>query len=69
LIESSPKGHGYGRRLMAYAETVLCELDCPKIDLLVQSTNREVIAFYERLGFEISDAVLLGKLLVEPGKA
>ncbi|MFP4393910.1 MAG: GNAT family acetyltransferase [Anaerolineales bacterium] len=60
------QGRGYGRRLMADAETVLRELDCPKIDLLVRSSNREVIAFYEQLGFEVSDAVLLGKLLVEP---
>ena len=36
---------------MEHAEQLLRERGCPKINLLVRSTNRAVIEFYRRLGF------------------
>lgn len=35
--------------------------DIPKIQLMVRTTNSDVIAFYESLGYEASDVVVLGK--------
>ncbi|MEM1247997.1 MAG: GNAT family acetyltransferase [Acidobacteriota bacterium] len=56
---------GYGRRLMAAAEERLRLAGCPKINLQVRSSNAEVLAFYDSLGFGRDDVVSLGKRLVE----
>lgn len=58
------RGHGYGRQIMQHAEQLLRERGCPKINLQVRSTNREVIEFYRRLGFQIDDVLSMGKRLV-----
>jgi ribosomal protein S18 acetylase RimI-like enzyme len=54
----------HGRALMHEAERRLLELGCPKVNLLVRSTNVEVIDFYKRLGYAPDDAVPLGKRLI-----
>ena len=52
-----------GRRMMEKAEAVLKERGCPKINLQVRTSNRGVIAFYERLGFSNDNVIGLGKRL------
>ncbi len=54
---------GLGRRLVEAATTELQKLGCPKINLQVRASNREVIEFYQRLGFTVDDVVSLGKRL------
>ena len=54
---------GFGRQLMREAETRLKALGCPKLNLQIRSSNAEVIAFYERLGYSIEDRASLGKVL------
>ena len=54
---------GLGRQLMDFVEEELRALGCPKINLQVRTSNQGVIDFYRRLGFEIDDAVSLGKRL------
>ncbi len=54
---------GIGRRMLHVAEDELRKLGCPKINLQVRSSNTDVIAFYERLGFAVDDVVSLGKRL------
>jgi len=54
---------GYGRQIMEYAEGLLRERGCPKINLQVRATNRQVIEFYQRLGFAIADVLSMGKRL------
>ncbi len=56
--------HGLGRSLMHEVEVRLRALGCPKINLQVRVSNPDAIAFYERLGFAVDDAVSLGKRLV-----
>jgi len=58
------QGEGYGRQIMEYAEHLLRERGCPKINLQIRSTNRKVIEFYEGLGFKVDDVVSMGKRLV-----
>lgn len=53
-----------GRRLMAEAERLLRAAGCPKISLLVRSSNAGVIAFYEKLGYARDEALALGKRLI-----
>lgn len=54
---------GFGRELMREAEARLKALGCPKLNLQVRSSNAEVIAFYERLGYSVEDRASLGKIL------
>ena len=63
-VDPKERGVGHGRALMAAAETRLRELGCPKINLQVRATNPDAIAFYERIGFTVDDAVSLGKRLI-----
>jgi ribosomal protein S18 acetylase RimI-like enzyme len=54
---------GFGRALMAAAETRLQDLGCPKVNLQVRATNTDVIAFYRRLGYDLEERASFGKLL------
>jgi ribosomal protein S18 acetylase RimI-like enzyme len=52
-----------GRRMMAQAESALKKRGCPKINLQVRTSNREVVSFYKRLGFSNDDVIGMGKKL------
>lgn len=54
---------GVGRALMNEAERLLHAAGCPKINLQIRSTNRQVIAFYQSLGYSVDDVVSMGKRL------
>jgi ribosomal protein S18 acetylase RimI-like enzyme len=54
---------GLGAQLVRAAEERLRALGCPKVNLQVRPGNREVIAWYRRLGYEIEERVSLGRLL------
>lgn len=54
----------FGKELMREAERLLEARGCPKINLLVRSSNSETIAFYERLGYARDDVVSLGRRLI-----
>jgi ribosomal protein S18 acetylase RimI-like enzyme len=56
-----------GRMLMDAAEQRLLALGCPKINLLVRTSNTAVLDFYGRLGYTRDDAVSLGKRLIPDG--
>lgn len=56
---------GLGRKLMEEAERLLREAGCPKINLQVRSDNRDVIDFYERIGFREDNVRSFGKRLVQ----
>ncbi len=53
-----------GKALMREAERLLLERGCPKLNLLVRSSNTEVIEFYRKLGYAQDDAISLGKRLI-----
>jgi ribosomal protein S18 acetylase RimI-like enzyme len=52
-----------GSELMKKAEESLRELKCPKINLMVRRSNKGVIDFYKKLGFEEDEVICLGKRL------
>jgi ribosomal protein S18 acetylase RimI-like enzyme len=54
---------GCGRQMVDAALERLAALGCPKVNLQVLGSNRDVVAFYERLGFAVEDRVSLGKAL------
>lgn len=57
------RGEGIGRALMAASEAWLAERDLLKIQFMVRGTNAAVLDFYDHLGYERQDVVLLGRRL------
>lgn len=53
-----------GRSLMTRVEQQLLAMGCPKINVLVRTSNVKVVAFYEKLGYARDDALSLGKRLI-----
>jgi len=64
-VSPALQGSGLGRRIMEEAEARLRALGCPKINLQVRTSNTQVIAFYERIGYKRDDVVSFGKRLVD----
>jgi ribosomal protein S18 acetylase RimI-like enzyme len=62
-VAPSQRRRGLGRELMREAERRLFALGCPKINLQIRSDNRDVIAFYERIGYAVDPLVSMGKRL------
>ena len=63
-VAASHQRRSLGRDLMQQAERLLVEAGCPKVNLMVRSTNEAVVGFYRRLGYEQDDVVSLGKRLI-----
>ena len=55
----------FGRQLMQEAERRLIERGCPKLMLMVRSSNRDVVEFYRKLGYAREDVVTMGRRLIE----
>lgn len=55
---------GIGRKMMEHAEVELINLGCPKINLQVRGSNKDVIEFYDRIGYSVEDRVSMGKRII-----
>jgi ribosomal protein S18 acetylase RimI-like enzyme len=58
---------GFATRLVRAAEDGLRRLGCPKVNLQVRAANREVVAFYRSVGYEVEERVSLGRRLEGAG--
>lgn len=56
---------GYGERILKAAEANLKRAGCPKINLQVRRSNREVIGFYGKMGYLDDEVISLGKRLID----
>lgn len=56
---------GIASRLMERAERELLERGCAKINLMVRTSNEDVITYYENRGYARDDVVVLGKRLIQ----
>lgn len=54
----------YGTLLMREAERLLMQRGCPKLCLMVRSSNADVMAFYRGLGYAQDEVVSLGRRLI-----
>lgn len=63
-VAPSCRRQGVGARMVREAQARLLAAGCPKINLQVRAGNREVISFYEHLGFNVDEVVSLGKRLI-----
>lgn len=59
------RGRGIANALLSRLEKKLIARGCPKIQIMVREDNDMVQGMYERLGYEHSDVVVLGKRLIE----
>lgn len=57
------RGRGLGALLMSACEEWVRERGIPKLQLMVRRDNADVSAFYDRLGYEASDVIVLGRRL------
>ncbi|BBF93826.1 GNAT family acetyltransferase [Blastochloris tepida] len=57
------RGQGLGKAMMAACEAWLKARGVPKLHLLVRRDNAGVIEFYDRLGYEVSDSLMLMRWL------
>jgi ribosomal protein S18 acetylase RimI-like enzyme len=60
----SQQRKGIGHRLMKAVEKRIYSKGCPKINIQVRTTNKDVLAFYDSLGYTVDDVVSLGKRLI-----
>lgn len=63
-VHPEVQGLGYGQYLMTHIETVLANLGCPKLNIVVRSKNGAVLGFYRNLFYATDDVVSLGKRLI-----
>lgn len=62
-VDPARRGQGFGQMMMAAAEDWLKARGVWKLNLMVRRENKGVIGFYEGLGYEPSDVVVMGKWL------
>jgi ribosomal protein S18 acetylase RimI-like enzyme len=62
-VEPTSQRDGFGRCMMDAAEAWLSARGCAKLNLQVRAGNTAALAFYERLGFSVDEAVSMGKRL------
>lgn len=55
---------GAGQQIMKEAERRLLNLNCPKVQVQIRTTNSGVIKFYRKLGYVQDEVVNLGKRLI-----
>ena len=56
---------GVAAQLMQRAETGLAVIGCPKVELMIRSTNLPVVEFYETIGYVQEPVVVMSKRLIE----
>lgn len=52
-----------GRQIMKEVEIRLLELGCPKLNIMVRTTNLDVINFYKAIGYKVDSVTNMGKRL------
>lgn len=62
-VQSAEQRKGLGRQLMRACEAWLRERGVPKVQLMVRQTNQDVVSFYESLGYQDGEVVVLGRFL------
>ena len=56
---------GFGKKLLEFGEKTLVYRGCPKINLQIRAENKEVINFYNAVGYSEDEVISLGKRLIE----
>jgi len=62
-VAPTSQRQGYGQKIMKAVEALIKAKGCPKINLQVRETNKDVLAFYKAIGYGDDKVVGLGKRL------
>jgi ribosomal protein S18 acetylase RimI-like enzyme len=62
-VNPAVQGKGLGRQMMRACEAWVTSRGIPKIQLMVRTTNKAALGFYEHLGYADAQAVVLGRPL------
>lgn len=55
---------GFGKLMMQHIEKELESVGCPKLSIIVRSSNEKVLSFYRTLGYTADDVISTGKRLI-----
>lgn len=62
-VRHDQRKRGVGRALMQACEEWTVAHGVPKLQLMVRAGNEPVLTFYDQLGYEVNDVVVLGRRL------
>jgi len=62
-VAKDQRRNGTGQALVKHAMQALKEIGCIKVNLQIRSTNTEVAAFYNALGFATEDRLSMGAFI------
>ena len=62
-VEPEKRRVGIARQMMNAIEKKLKDLGCIKINLQIRSSNLDVVAFYEAIGYSKENHISMGKLI------
>ena len=57
------QSRGFGKQLINYVCNELRELGCPKINLQIREGNKNVLSYYQKLGFVQEKRISMSKRL------
>ncbi|WP_340119746.1 GNAT family acetyltransferase [Pelagibius sp. 7325] len=67
-VDPSDRHHGLGRRLVRHAEAWLHKQGIRKVELMVRESNRQVIGFYNALGYAVTPRAVMARWLELPAE-
>ena len=62
-VSEAHRRQGIGSALMKAVEEKLVQIGCPKLNLQVRASNKQVVEFYRKLGYHVEERVSMGKRL------
>ena len=62
-VNADKRRTGIARQMMNAIENKLKDLGCIKINLQIRSSNLDVVAFYEAIGYSKENHISMGKLI------
>jgi len=62
-VDPSAQSKGHGKAMMAAVEDWAKDRGVPKLELLIRSENAGVRQFYESLGYDVQDVVVIARWL------
>lgn len=63
-VKSKYQQQEIGKQIMEEAEKRLLEIGCPKINIMVRTTNSDVINFYKAIGYKVDGVTTMSKRLI-----
>ncbi len=62
-VDPAHRRQGVGEKIVRHSIQTLKKLGCIKVNLQIRSTNTEVAAFYQSLGFRVEDRLSMGAFI------